>query len=161
MTVTPPTGSLNEETDMTITWKKAALSFTSKPIQKIIHITWSDPEGLRYISFNSMGGSAVAQLTGGVGAAITWPQDPVKQGYTFAGWYIDYTCSKPYTGSTSTMPSTFTNALGQSDLKAKGMVLFAKWIPSADTQYTVEHYLEELNGSYKLRRKPGRAPRRP
>ena len=150
VTVTPPTGSLNEETDMTITWKKAALSFTSKPIQKIIHITWSDPEGLRYISFNSMGGSAVAQLTGGVGAAITWPQDPVKQGYTFAGWYIDYTCSKPYTGSTSTMPSTFTNALGQSDLKAKGMVLFAKWIPSADTQYTVEHYLEELNGSYKL-----------
>ena len=150
VTVTPPTGSLNEETDMTITWKKAALSFTSEPIQKVIHITWSDPEGLRYISFNSMGGSAVAQLTGGAGAAITWPQDPVKQGYTFAGWYIDYTCSKPYTGSTSTMPSTFTNALGQSDLKAKGMVLFAKWIPSADTQYTVEHYLEELNGSYKL-----------
>ena len=141
VTVTPPTGSLNEETDMTITWKKAALSFTSEPIQKVIHITWSDPEGLRYISFNPMGGSAVAQLTGGVGAAITWPANPEKTGYTFEGWYTDTNFRNQYTGSTTTMP-TFSNG-------AKGMTLYAKWVP-AQVNYTVEHYLEELNGSYKL-----------
>lgn len=67
-TVTVTGGDVKgESTDMTITWKKTPLSFTSKPIQKVFHITWSDPEGVRYISFNSMGGSAVAQLSGGEG----------------------------------------------------------------------------------------------
>ena len=140
-TVTVTGGDVKgERTDMTITWKKAALSFTSKPIQKVFHITWSDPAGVRYISFNSMGGSAVAQLSGGEGAAIIWPADPVKQGYVFDGWYKE----PAYTNKVealSTMPK-----FGGS----KGMILYAKWTPATDTKYTVEHYQEQLNGSYEL-----------
>ncbi len=142
ITVTPAENSVREETDMTIRMKKAALAFTSKPIQKTIHITWSDPENVRYISFNSWGGSAVEQITGGSGAAITWPDDPTKTGYVFDGWYK----TLYYTGKVeamSTMPA-FSDG-------SKGMTLYAKWAPATDTKYTVEHYQEQLNGKYELK----------
>lgn len=140
VTVKPVTaGSLKEDTDMTITWKKAALAFASKPIQKVIHIAWSDPEGERYISFDSVGGSAVAQLTGGAGMALSWPADPVKQGYVFDGWYKDSTYH--------TKAETLTAMPSFSD-SSKGMTLYAKWRPAADTKYTVERYQEQLGGGY-------------
>lgn len=142
VTVKPAAGSLNEETDMVITWKKAAMAFTSKPIQKTLHIKWSDPAGMRYISFHSMGGSAVAQITGGEGAAITWPANPTKQGYTFAGWYTNPSVESSKVEKKDTMPKFFGTA--------KGMLLFAKWVP-AEVDYTVEHYQQELNGTYKLK----------
>lgn len=140
VTVKPVTaGSLKEDTDMTITWKKAALAFTSKPIQKVIHIAWSDPEGERYISFDSVGGSAVAQLTGGAGMALSWPADPVKQGYVFDGWYKD--------SAYLTKAETLTTMPSFSDSR-KGMTLYAKWQPAKDTKYTVERYQEQLGGGY-------------
>lgn len=140
VTVNPVTaGSLKEDTDMTITWKKAALAFTSKPIQKVIHIAWSDPEGERYISFDSVGGSAVPQLTGGAGMALSWPTDPVKQGYVFDGWYKD--------SAYLTKAETLTTMPSFSD-SSKGMTLYAKWQPAKDTQYTVQHYQEQLGGGY-------------
>ena len=140
VTVKPVTaGSLKEDTDMTITWKKAALAFASKPIQKVIHIAWSDPEGERYISFDSVGGSAVPQLTGGAGMALSWPADPVKQGYVFDGWYKD--------SAYDTKAETLTTMPSFSD-SSKGMTLYAKWRPAEDTQYTVEHYQEQLGGGY-------------
>lgn len=135
--VTP--GSLKEDTDMTITWEKAALAFTSKPIQKVIHIAWSDPEGERYISFDSVGGSAIAQLTGGAGMALSWPADPVKQGYVFDGWYKDSTYQTK--AETLTAMPSFSGS-------SKGMTLYAKWQPAKDTKYTVERYQEQLGGGY-------------
>lgn len=132
-------GSLKEDTDMTITWKKAALAFTSKPIRKVIHIAWSDPEGERYISFDSVGGSAVAQLTGGAGMALSWPADPVKQGYVFDGWYKD--------SAYQTKAETLTAMPSFSD-SSKGMTLYAKWRPAENTKYTVERYQEQLGGGY-------------
>ena len=140
VTVKPVTaGSLKEDTDMTITWKKAALAFTSKPIRKVIHIAWSDPEGERYISFDSVGGSAIAQLTGGAGMALSWPADPVKQGYVFDGWYKD--------SAYQTKAETLTAMPSFSD-SSKGMTLYAKWRPAEDTKYTVERYQEQLGGGY-------------
>lgn len=140
VTVKPVTaGSLKEDTDMTITWKRAALAFTSKPIQKVIHIAWSDPEGERYISFDSVGGSAVAQLTGGAGMALSWPAAPVKKGYVFDGWYKD--------SAYDTKAETLTTMPSFSD-SSKGMTLYAKWRPAEDTQYTVDHYQEQLGGGY-------------
>ena len=132
-------GSLKEDTDMTITWKKAALAFTSKPIRKVIHIAWSDPEGERYISFDSVGGSAVAQLTGGADMALSWPADPVKQGYVFDGWYKD--------SAYQTKAETLTAMPSFSD-SSKGMTLYAKWRPAENTKYTVERYQEQLGGGY-------------
>lgn len=102
MTVAPANGSLKEKTDMVLTWNKVALTALSKPIEKAIHLTWTDPEGARYISFDAQGGSAVAQLTAGSGAAITWPVAPIKQGYTFGGWSTD---DADVIGDSFTMPA--------------------------------------------------------
>lgn len=141
VTVTPTNGSVSESTEMTITWKNAPLAFTSKPISKVLKLNWTDPEGVRYISFDSQGGTAVDQLTGGEGAPLTWPADPTKTGYTFAGWHTNSGC----TGSAYTPVSVMPIFTGN----AKGVTLYAKWTP-AEVNYTVEYYTQELNGTYKL-----------
>lgn len=135
-----PGSSVLEETDMTITWKKAALAFTSKPIQKTIHITWSDPKNMRTISFDSRGGSAVKPITLAPGSKLTPPESPTRQGYTFLGWSTD-----PYFGEytfPATMPDKF---YGENNL-----TLYARWDANRDTPFTVNHYQKQLDGKYQL-----------
>lgn len=38
------------------------------------------------LTFNTAGGSAIASMTGSVGAAVVAPLNPTREGYTFAGW---------------------------------------------------------------------------
>lgn len=140
VTVTPAAGSLQESAEMTIVWKRAPLSFTSKPISKVLTINWSDPIGRRYISFDPQGGSAVQGISAGSGADITWPADPIRHGYTFGGWYQEAECITPYERP-SKMP-VFPSG-------TQGITLYAKWAPSV-VNYTVEHYQQELSGSYTL-----------
>lgn len=137
--VQPKNGSLSETTQMVIAYKKAPLTFSSQAITKVLNLSWSDPEGMRYLAFNSMGGSAVPGLSGGSGAPITWPADPTREGYAFQGWFTDGRCTREYTGSKTTMP-TFLPGY-------KGQTLYAKWTP-VEQNYTVEHYFQNLDGSY-------------
>ncbi len=141
VTVTPANGSVAETTDMTITWKNAPLALSSKPISKVLKLSWSDPDGVRYISFDSQGGSAVDQITGGEGAPVSWPADPVREGYTFGGWYTNAACTGTAYSPVSVIPA-FSGG-------AKGVTLYAKWTP-AEVNYTVEYYTQELNGTYTL-----------
>ena len=47
-----------------------------------------DDETLSYkVSFRSNGGSSVAAQTVEAGALVTKPNDPIRNGYTFMGWY--------------------------------------------------------------------------
>lgn len=137
--VKPENGSLSETTQMVIAYKKAPLTFSSQAITKVLNLSWSDPEGMRYLAFNSMGGSAVPGLSGGSGAPITWPADPTREGYAFQGWFTDGLCTREYTGSKTTMPTFFPGY--------KGQTLYAKWTPVERT-YTVEHYFQNLDGTY-------------
>ncbi len=137
--VQPKNGSLSENTQMVIAYKKAPLTFSSQAITKVLNLSWSDPEGMRYLAFNSMGGSAIPGLSGGSGAPITWPADPTREGYAFQGWFTDGRCTREYTGSKTTMP-TFLPGY-------KGQILYAKWTPVERT-YTVEHYFQNLDGTY-------------
>lgn len=137
--VQPENGSLSETTQMVIAYKKAPLTFSSQAITKVLNLSWSDPEGMRYLAFNSMGGSAVPGLSGGSGAPITWPADPTREGYAFQGWFTDGLCTREYTGSKTTMPTFFPGY--------KGQILYAKWTPVERT-YTVEHYFQNLDGTY-------------
>ena len=136
-----PGSSVKEETDMTITWRKAALAFTSKPIQKTIHITWSDPKNMRTISFDSRGGSAVKPITLAPGSKITPPEAPTMQGYTFRYWSTNQYGLSKYTFP-GTMPDKFS---GENSL-----TLYACWDANRDTPFTVNHYQKQLDGKYKL-----------
>ena len=134
-----PGNSVKEEAEMKIVFKGAPLAFTSNTPSRTVKISWSDPEGVRYISFNSNGGTQVKTLSGAGNETIKWPQNPTKQGYVFAGWYKDEALNTLYTGSTTNLP-------GKND---KSFTLYAKWTPATDTPYKVEHYLRQL-GSKKF-----------
>lgn len=138
VTITPDASSIKESCDVTIRWKNGALAFTSEPIERTLHIEWSDPANVQYYAFDSNGGSYVPMIVTGKGAAITAPAAPVKQGYTFAGWYSDSALRQSYA-----IPAVMPAFSG-----TKGMMLYAKWEPAHDTPYRVEHYLQELNGTY-------------
>ena len=63
-----------------------ALSLTSKWRANVYTIT-----------FDSKGGSEVAEQTAQYGTLLTEPTEaPVREGYTFAGWYADTACTEKY-----------------------------------------------------------------
>lgn len=80
-----------------------------------------------------MGGTvSIEKKTARWGSNVIAPV-PVRAGYAFAGWYVDRACTEAFDG---TMP-------------AYDITLYAKW--DADkVNYTVEHLVEKLDGSYEL-----------
>ena len=143
ITVTPDRTSVQESCKMTIRWKNGALAFTSKPIERTITIDWTDPENLRFIAFNTQGGSLVKMLALAADAPVEVPEAPVKTGYTFGGWYADAACTTLF-AFPEIMPDYPDKGAG------KGVTVYANWLPRSDTRYTVEHYQQKLNGTYAL-----------
>ncbi len=82
------------------------------------------------ITFDSNGGSSISPITQEYGTAVTEPAAPTREGYTFTGWKLD---GNDYTFNT--MPG-------------KNITLTAHWTAQSNIPYTVEHYMEELDGSY-------------
>ena len=74
------------------------------------------------VTFDSQGGSSVAQITGVTsGTTITTPTpDPTRSGHTFGGWFKEAVCTNAWNFGSDTVTSNIT--------------LYAKW--TADT-YTV------------------------
>ena len=64
-----------------------------------------------------------------------------KAGYTFDGWYKS---TKDF-GADSKKVTSFTAANSKAEWK-----LYGKLTPNANTPYVVEHYQEQLDGTYKL-----------
>ena len=83
------------------------------------------------VVFNSNGGSSAQTQMVKKGKRIVEPEIPVKQGYTFEGWYLNLNDSQPFNFDTEVT----------SDMK-----LIAKW-SSANTKYIVNHYKMDLDGS--------------
>ena len=77
------------------------------------------------ITFDTDGGSAIADMTVEWGETLTLPT-PTKTGYTFAGWYNGETKFEA-----TTMPE-------------QSLTLTAKWTANTNTAYTVEHYWQNL-----------------
>jgi len=79
------------------------------------------------MSFNSIGGTAIESITQNYNTDVSVPNNPIKIGYTFAGWYRDIETTNLYT--IMIMP-------------AEDLILYAKWtinlytitfIPNGDT----------------------------
>ena len=65
------------------------------------------------VDFDSQGGSAVASQTIDHSGTVSKPADPVRSGYTFAGWYKDAACTDDWVFGTDTVTSD--------------MILYARW----------------------------------
>ncbi|WP_158386095.1 InlB B-repeat-containing protein [Clostridium aceticum] len=72
------------------------------------------------VSFDSVGGSAVAGTTQDFGSVITAPVDSTREGYTFSGWYKDIGLINQWNFAT--------------DVVTEDITLYAKWNIN---QYTV------------------------
>lgn len=140
--VVDPQGSVEEEGDIRFIYKGGTLSFTSEPIERTIHVRWSDEAGARFIQMESNGGSSVEMIRRTVGATVTVPDSPVKTGYVFGGWYSDPALTSSF-NFPAYMPDYDTEA-------GKGVTVYARWIPATNTRYTVEHYIQQNNGTYEL-----------
>ena len=99
---------------------------------------------VRQITFDSQGGSSVeTQLIwttynglipgSDVQCAVTEPQEPVREGYTFGGWYEDAECTDSRKFDFDTQSQVMTDK-----------TLFAKWIPNS---YRVYYNLSLPDGS--------------
>ncbi|MGO4348418.1 InlB B-repeat-containing protein [Paenibacillus sp. MCAF9] len=117
--------------NLTITWKNAPLAFTSAQIKRTFSLTFSAASfdwGFQ-LYFNN--GDMPLAIAAQYNAKITVPKDPVRLGYTFAGWYDNHEGGSKYT-IPDRMPAVF-------------KTLYARWVPDADTPYTIEHYLRDPN----------------
>ena len=87
------------------------------------------PEPEQTITFNSNGGTAVPKQKVKKGGVVQKPADPIKNGYIFGGWYLDWTLTKPYDFSAKV---------------AGSFVLYAKWNPVGDSgEYKVTFVLND------------------
>ena len=126
ISVNIPDGSNEEKGTVTLTWKGAPLSFTSKPLSCTLDITWSDPSRVQSVSYDLNGGTAYENgeaLTDGIpgetaitGAKLTAPSAELKKEfYVFGGWYQDAACTNPWNFD--------------KDKVMENLVLHAKWDP--------------------------------
>jgi uncharacterized repeat protein (TIGR02543 family) len=74
------TGYTFREWDLAIPTQMGSENFTIQALYDANEYT---------ITFNSNGGTAVSSLTEDFNSTITKPNDPKKEGHTFAGWYVD------------------------------------------------------------------------
>lgn len=63
-----------------------------------VYAGWYSTTSVRVL-YDSMGGSAVAPSVGAAGASFSLPEDPVREGYSFAGWYSDPACKELFTSA--------------------------------------------------------------
>ena len=83
------------------------------------------------VTFDAGGGSAVAAQKVEDGKAAARPEDPAREGYTFAGWYSDAGCTRAYDFSTPV---------------SGDVTLYAKWTKDAAKQITVSATLYGVDG---------------
>ena len=90
------------------------------------------------------------------GDTITLPADPTREGYIFEGWSVKVLPAEndadhlDADGADDAADETLLKAGGTYTITAGGVIFTAQWEARTDTPYTVEHYLENLDGSYAL-----------
>ena len=60
------------------------------------------------ITFDSKGGTDVPAQNQMYGEKLELPEPPTREGYTFTGWYIDYSCYAPWDVENGTIDTDMT-----------------------------------------------------
>ena len=90
------------------------------------------------------------------GDTFTLPADPTREGYIFEGWSVKVLPAEndadhlDADGADDAADETLLKAGDTYTITAGGVKFTAQWEARTDTPYTVEHYLENLDGSYAL-----------
>ena len=90
------------------------------------------------------------------GDTFTLPADPTREGYIFEGWSVKVLPAEndadhlDADGADDAADETLLKAGDTYTITAGGVIFTAQWEARTDTPYTVEHYLEKLDGSYAL-----------
>ena len=90
------------------------------------------------------------------GDTFTLPADPTREGYIFEGWSVKVLPAEndadhlDADGADNAADETLLKAGDTYTITAGGVIFTAQWEARTDTPYTVEHYLENLDGSYAL-----------
>ena len=90
------------------------------------------------------------------GDTFTLPADPTREGYIFEGWSVTVIPAEndadhlDADGADDAADETLLKAGDTYTITAGGVKFTAQWEARTDTPYTVEHYLENLDGSYAL-----------
>lgn len=91
------------------------------------------------------------------GDTITLPTtEPTREGYSFEGWSVKVLPAEndadhlDADGADDAADETLLKAGDTYTITAGGVIFTAQWEARTDTPYTVEHYLENLDGSYAL-----------
>ena len=87
------------------------------------------------INFVSNGGSAVAPLSQEIGTPIEPPNEPIREGYTFAGWFSDIDLTQEYIFTV--MPED-------------SITLYAKWFANTYTIIYNSNKPEDASGSVRI-----------
>ena len=132
-TTVDPGTEPEQDGEMIITWKNQEGTFNTQPLTIKIRLHWDNLRDGYYIAFDSQGGSYVDTIMGKYNSDIEKPEDPVRTGYRFAGWYEDEELTTPYT-----IPAKMPN---------KERMVYAKW-EAEDVGYQVVEYLEGTTGVY-------------
>ncbi|WP_052344367.1 InlB B-repeat-containing protein [Bacillus ndiopicus] len=80
----------------------------------------STPSITYTVQFQTNGGTAITAQTKDYNDKIVEPVPPTKEGYTFAGWYIDIALTKEWHFDT--------------DVVKESMTLYAKWVKNAEDE---------------------------
>ena len=80
---------------------------------KQIYLNVIEDDGMRTLTFESNGGSEVQAINTLVYNAIAQPENPTREGYSFAGWYLDKDFTKEFKFASGIEVNT---------------VVYAKWV---------------------------------
>lgn len=77
------------------------------------------------IAFETDGGTTITAIEAEAGASITAPDDPIKAGYVFDGWYLN----KDFSGNREEIPDT---------MPSENRTYYAKWVEEQKATLTLD-----------------------
>lgn len=93
---------------------------TPPPVSEVGSSTPSDTESTYTVQFQTNGGTVITNQIKNYNGKIIVPPIPVKEGYTFAGWYTDSALTKEWHFDT--------------DVVRENLTLYAKWVKENKTE---------------------------
>lgn len=95
--------------------KRDSFTITTKGMTIDTELVSKEDDGYATVAFITSGGSAVEAQRVALGEKLSMPKEPVRSGYTFAGWYQEASLTTPWSF--------------EKDLVTSSMSLYAKWEP--------------------------------